>query len=82
MTVEILNPEPGGSSYTSEKRARYFVRRGIAEFDPFGRLQFLNRSDSFKTPDRVVTGGFEIRIVDSWRFPHVQFVHRSQEAIT
>lgn len=40
--VKIINPLPGGQSYTSEKRARNFCRRGIA-FMVGDRLQFVER---------------------------------------
>ena len=40
--VSIVNPKPGGSRYTSAKRAAEYVRRDRAEMDD-GMLRFLDR---------------------------------------
>jgi hypothetical protein len=39
--IEISNPREGGARYTSERRARDLMRRGIAEELPDGRLHFV-----------------------------------------
>lgn len=42
-TVSILNPLPGGSGYTSAKRAISFILQGIAEFVGPRAIQFIPR---------------------------------------
>jgi hypothetical protein len=42
-TVQIVNPQPGGKKYTSEKRAQSFVLRGLAIIDN-GMLRFFTGS--------------------------------------
>jgi hypothetical protein len=43
-SVEILNPIPGGSRYTTRKSAVQFVRRGLAVFEADdGAIRFLNQ---------------------------------------
>jgi hypothetical protein len=42
-TVQIVNPRPGGASYTSRRSALGFVRRGLAIFEPDeNALRFIN----------------------------------------
>lgn len=43
MSVQIHNPFPGGSSYTSEKKAAEYIRRGKAIRRADGTLQFISR---------------------------------------
>ena len=40
-TIEILNPAPGGSWYTSERKAQEFITRGRAVME-CGALRFLD----------------------------------------
>jgi hypothetical protein len=42
-TVEILNPLPGGASYTTRRSALQFVRRGLAAFEGDHAIRFLNQ---------------------------------------
>src|ERR1019366_3331693 len=43
-TVQILNPLPGGTQYTTHKSAIQFVRRGLAVFAiGGGAIRFLNQ---------------------------------------
>lgn len=42
-TVEILNPLPGGVSYTTRRSALQFVRRGLAAFESDRAIRFLNQ---------------------------------------
>ena len=44
-TVQIANPQPGGQTYTSTKRADQFIRRGIAVMIN-GRLNFVTSTTS------------------------------------
>lgn len=39
--ITIANPRAGGAKHTSTDRAAHFVKRGIAEWLPDGRLQFV-----------------------------------------
>jgi len=42
-TVEILNPLPGGVSYTTRRCALQFVRRGLAAFESDRAIRFVNQ---------------------------------------
>lgn len=42
QTIEIINPMPGGSWYTSVKKAHEFVRSGRAVIED-GMLRFIDR---------------------------------------
>ncbi len=42
-TVEILNPLPGGASYTTRRSALQFVRRGLAAFEGDRAIRFLDQ---------------------------------------
>lgn len=53
--VRILNPPPGGSTYTSAKRARRFVAHGRAYIDATGRLVFNGTSKSQAGASLVVS---------------------------
>jgi hypothetical protein len=46
--VEILNPLPGGASYTTRKSAIQFVRRGAAAFESDHAIRFLNQDRRIK----------------------------------
>jgi hypothetical protein len=41
--VDILNPPPGGASYTTRRSALQFVRRGLAAFESDHTIRFLNQ---------------------------------------
>jgi hypothetical protein len=41
--VDILNPLPGGASYTTRRSALQFVRRGLAAFESDHAIRFLNQ---------------------------------------
>jgi hypothetical protein len=41
--VDLLNPLPGGASYTTRRSALQFVRRGLAAFESEHAIRFLNR---------------------------------------
>jgi hypothetical protein len=46
--VGILNPLPGGASYTTRKSAVQFVRRGLAAFENDHAIRFLNQDRRIK----------------------------------
>ena len=69
--ILILNPQPGSATKTSEKSAARYIRNGKAVMTLQGLIFTGNRQPS----DIYVQGAFDIRIVDSWRFPHTQWVH-------
>ena len=41
--VDILNPLPGGASYTTRRSALQFVRRGLAAFESDHAIRFLDQ---------------------------------------
>src|SRR5688500_9737891 len=45
--VEIINPAPGGSRFTSQNRAEHFVRRGHAVMEG-NKLRFLPVTEGFR----------------------------------
>jgi|ERR1035438_4753370 hypothetical protein len=43
-TIQVINPLPGGASYTTQKSADDFVRRGLAVFEANdGAIRFLDQ---------------------------------------
>jgi hypothetical protein len=42
--IAIANPRPGGAKHTSSARAAHFVKRGIAEWLPDGRIRFVDQA--------------------------------------
>lgn len=42
--ITIANPRPGGAKHTSPDRAAQFVKRGIAEWLPDGRIHFVDQA--------------------------------------
>jgi hypothetical protein len=51
-TVQILNPLPGGTSYTTRKSALHFVRRGLAAFEAGGgAIRFLDQGRRIRTSE-------------------------------
>lgn len=74
MTIFIRNPIPGGSSYTSDRKAHEFVKQGRAKIED-GELVFISRAQ------RVFKGlVYEMKIVDGWTFPHYQWFRGKCEA--
>ena len=56
--IEITNPAPGGSSFTSVKQASRFVSRGRADMTEDGKLKFKTRVEQ-RTREQIEQLAFE-----------------------
>jgi len=79
-TVQIINPLPGGSSFTSYKRALQFVRRGLATFEAQEAAirftdQSLCRQDG--SPGRAFHGVWGL-LVEWRRSSDQRIIHRGE----
>ncbi len=72
-TIEIINPYPGGSAYTSVKKAAELVARGRARWNG-NQIEFIDRVHDRRPSRDTESVVSHIAVIDRWAFPHTQWL--------